>query len=65
MQISKRNNSIYKIENGNWEYFKETTTQPKSRQQPKSTNGSSTQRLNPALGVGHQLTPKYNCGLVH
>ena len=30
----------WKIENGNGECVKETTTQPKSRQQPKATNGS-------------------------
>ena len=47
-----------KIENGNGEYVKETTTRPKSRQQPKATNGSSTQRENSARGGGPQLAPK-------
>ena len=34
----------YKIENGNGECAKETTTQPQSRQQQKVTNRSSMQR---------------------
>ena len=37
-----------KIENGNGEYVKETTTCSKSIQQPKDTDGSSTQRENVA-----------------
>ena len=50
--------SCDKIENGNGKYVKETTTRPKSRQQPKAINGSSTQRENPAPGDGPQLAPK-------
>ena len=49
--------------NGNGEYVKETTTRPKSRQQPRATNGSSTQRENSAPGGGPQLAPKSNCVL--
>ena len=37
---------IYEIENEG-EYAKETTTRPKSRQQPMATNRSSTQRKIP------------------
>ena len=44
-----------KIENGNGEYVIETTTWPKSRQQPKTTNGSSMQRETPAPGCMLQL----------
>ena len=33
-----------KMENGNWEWVKETTTRPKRRKQSKSINGSSMQR---------------------
>ena len=40
------------------EYVKETTTRPKSRQQPKATNGSSMQPDNPTLGGRPQLAPK-------
>ena len=48
------------IENefGNEEYVKETPTQLKSRKQPKTTNGSSTQRENSAPEGGPQLVPK-------
>ena len=45
----------HKIENGNGEYVKETTSRPKSWQQPKATNGSSMQRENPAHEGGPQL----------
>ena len=47
-----------KIENGNGEYVKETTTLPKSRQQLNATYRSSTQRENPAPVDGPQLAPK-------
>ena len=33
---------MFKIENRNRECVKETTTQPESKKQPKSTNGFST-----------------------
>ena len=46
-------NITNKIENGNGEYVKETTTRPKSRQ-----TESSMQRENPALRSGPQLAPK-------
>ena len=36
------------IENGNTECVKETTNPPKSRQQPKATNGFSMQQETPA-----------------
>ena len=49
-----------KIENGNGEYFTETTTRPKSRQQLDATNGSSRQRKTPAHGGVLQLVPKQN-----
>ena len=40
---------VCKIQIGNRECVKETTTRPKSRTQLKSINGSSTQQENPAL----------------
>ena len=46
-----------KIENGNGECAKETTTRP-SRQQQKVTNRSSMQREIPAPGDVLQLGPK-------
>ena len=39
-----------KIKNGNGECVKETTIRQKSRKHHKATNGSSTQRENPAPG---------------
>ncbi|OPL33261.1 hypothetical protein AM593_04934, partial [Mytilus galloprovincialis] len=51
---------VNKIENGNGECIKETTTRPKSKKQPKATNGSSTQRENPAPGGGLQLALDIN-----
>ena len=48
---------IHKIENGNGEYVKETTTRPKSRQQWKATDWSSRQQENPAPVSGPQLAP--------
>ena len=49
---------IHKIENGNGECAKETTTRPESRQQQKVTNRSSMQREIPAPGGVLQLAPK-------
>ena len=53
-----------KIENGNGECVKLTTTRPQSRQQPKATIGSSIQRETPAPGGVLRLTPKQICILV-
>ena len=50
-------NDLNKIEKGKWEYVKEKTTRPKSRQQPKATNESSMQWDNPAPGGGPQMDP--------
>ena len=52
--------SIDEIENGNGECIQETTTRPKSRKQPKDTNGSSIQRENPLPRCVFQLTPRLN-----
>ena len=49
--------TTFEIENWNGECVKETTTRLKSRQHPKTTNGSSMQRETPAPGGFLQLAP--------
>lgn len=48
--------NVVKLKNGNRECVVESTTQPKSRKQPKATKGYSIQRENPAL---KRYTNKY------
>ena len=48
----------------NEECVKETATLPESRKKAEVTNGSSTQRENPAPGAGLQLAPQSKCKLV-
>ena len=48
-----------KTENGNGKYVKDSKSQPKSRKQPKATDGSSMQQETTASGNGPQLAPKY------
>ena len=49
---------MFKIENGNGECVKETTTRPKIGKQAKATNGPSIQRENPTFVGVFQLAPK-------
>ena len=51
-------NADHKVENGNGECAKKTTTRPESRQQRKVTNRSSMQREILAPGGVPQLAPK-------
>lgn len=54
----------HKTENRNGEYIKETKTRPKGRQQPKVTNGSSTQREYPATGGGSYRVHVYTIFII-
>lgn len=55
---------MIRIENGNGEFVKETTTRLKIRKQLKATNGSSRQQENLAPRGELRLAPKQQCILV-